>query len=165
MIFQKKIFEVDECLKIINLNKINTQLWYNDDRNYESQSIKYNEETNWIFERLQNFFEETTKQKITNVKKEIHFHTFKVGDWFGRHSDAKSFRIFSIGVLLNNDFEGGEFILYDKENVVLEKTIGNCYIFNVDIEHEITKVVEGNRFSIIWFIDYNQIKLKSNSII
>lgn len=70
-----------------------------------------------------------------------------------------------MGVLLNSDFDGGDFNIYIPQETMITKNVGNAYIFDVAYEHEITKITEGTRHSIIWFIQDNHIKIKPLSII
>jgi len=69
ILIQKILFTNDECKLIQNCYKNNKQVWNYLDRNYESESIQYTEETKWIFDKLKYFFESETKIKITNLKK------------------------------------------------------------------------------------------------
>jgi hypothetical protein len=160
MIHQKVLFTKDECKTIINLNKSKNQSWEYGDRLYESLLIQHNSETMWLFDRLKSFFEEITEIKMTNLKKDIHYHIFKTSSYFGLHSDDLENRIYSVGVLLNDNFVGGDFILYDKDELTLNKKIGNTYIFDVSIKHEVTKIMDGERYSIIWFIKNDNIKIE-----
>ena len=160
MIHQTVLFTKDECKTIINLNKSNSQSWEHRNRLYESLLIQYNSETMWLFDKLKLFFEDITEIKMPNLNKDIHYHIFKKDNYFGLHSDNLANRVYSMGVLLNDNFEGGDFILYDKDGVSLNKTIGNTYIFDVSIKHEITKIKDGERYSIIWFITNDNIKIE-----
>lgn len=165
MIIEKKIFTEDECTRIIKLVKKNSQNWDFDDRRYKSMLITHDEDSEWVFGRLTEFFEEATNYKIIELKKELHFHKYDENDWFGKHNDTRDRRLFSVGVLLNSDFEGGDFKIYTPQEVILGKNVGNTYIFNVTYEHEITKITQGIRYSLIWFIQDNNIKMKPISII
>ena len=165
MVIQNVIFSKEECDSIINLNKNNLQNWKKNDRDYESLSIFYNENTNWIFEKLKYFFEKQSGHTIINLKKEIHFHKYNQNDWFGKHNDNLNKRIFSVGVLLNENFDGGDFKLYDKTEIILDKKIGNSYIFNVDITHEILPITSGTRYSLIWFLQSDNIQISSKNLI
>ena len=166
MIVEKILFSKKECDKIIEIHKVNSQKWKNNDREYKSFSIILNEETEWIFSKMKIFFEEETKIVMENIKNEVHFHVFDTNDWFGIHNDTRDNRLFSLGVLLNDDFEGGEFNLYHQgKEIVLEKKVGNTYIFDVAISHEVKPVSKGIRYSLIWFIQNNHVKVKSNKFL
>ena len=165
LISQKVLFSKEECDLIINQKKTNHQNWTKNSRNYKSSTIVFNNETYWIFERLKTFFEEVTGNNIIKLKEEIHFHIFDTEDWFGIHNDTRDSRLFSVGVLLNNNFDGGDFKLYNPNEIVLNKTVGNSYIFDANISHEITPIEMGTRYSLIWFIQGNNIRTVPTKLI
>jgi hypothetical protein len=165
IIKQKILFSKEECDEIINLNKYNLQRWKASDRTYNSHAIDYNKNTIWIFDKLKDFFESETNIKINKIKEQIHFHTFTKGNWFGRHNDNRDNRLYSVGVLLNDDFICGDFKLFTPNEVTLNKQVGNSYIFDVRIEHEISPIMEGERYSLIWFLQNEHIKIKTNKLI
>lgn len=165
LINQKLLFNKEECDLIINLSKINFQNWNKLDRNYNSYAIQYNETTNWIFDKLKYFFETETDIQIKTIKKQIHFHTFKNGQWFGKHNDNRDNRIYAIGVLLNDNFKGGDFKLYNPNEIVLDKIAGNTYLFDVKIKHKITEVKNKDRYSLIWFLQNENLKLNNEKLL
>lgn len=163
MILKEKIlFSEKECQSIIwdETKNINNHS-YVSDRKYNSQPINYNEDTKWIFEKLSDFFQEETKLKITTIKNKIHFHKFVSGDWFGKHNDAIDNRVYAVGVLLNENFEGGDFKLYNPDEYTLNKSVGNAYIFESKIEHEITPILSGERYSLLWFLQKDNLITKT----
>jgi hypothetical protein len=165
LIKQKHFFNKEECDLILNLIKTNPQNWNFKDRNFNSTAIDYSIETSWLFDKLKSFVEIETDIQIRKIKKQIHFHTFKEGDWFAKHNDVRDGRLYAIGVLLNDDFEGGDFKLYNPNEIILDKVIGNTYIFDVRIEHEITPILQGERYSLLWFLQNEHIKIETNKLI
>jgi hypothetical protein len=165
MIVEKVLFSKKECDKIIEIHKVNSQKWKNYDREYKSFSIILNEETEWIFSRMKAFFEEESGIVMHTIKNEVHFHVFETNDWFGIHNDLRDNRLFSLGVLLNDDFEGGDFKLYNPNEIKLNKEKGNSYLFDVGISHEVTPIKNGVRYSLIWFIQNTNIKTIPNNLI
>jgi len=166
MILKEKIlFSKEECQSIMwNCNNKITE-WNLLDRKYESYQIDYNENTKWIFDKLKNFFEIETNLKIKKLKEKIHFHKFVKGDWFEKHNDIRDKRLYAIGVLLNETFEGGDFKLYNTDEYILNKETGNAYIFDVKIEHEITQILDGERYSLLWFLQNDNIKTEKNKLL
>jgi hypothetical protein len=165
LIKQKVLFSKEECSTIINYQKINHQNWKNNDRDYKSSTIVLNYETSWVFERLKNFFEEVSGCEMFNIKNEIHFHKYQTNDWFGVHNDTRDNRLYSVGVLLNEDFIGGDFKLYNPDEILLNKMCGNSYVFDVRVPHEVTLILSGIRYSLIWFIQNMNIKTITKKII
>jgi hypothetical protein len=165
MIKQKVIFSREECNTVIDYFKKESELWSSSDRKYQSAIIDFTVETEWLFTRLKQFFETEVEIGITNLKNYIHLHRYEKGEWFGKHRDTRESRMYAVGVCLNDEYEGGDFILYDKEACLLEKRAGNTYVFDVSTEHEITPIVEGERYSLIWFLENNNLKIKIKSLI
>jgi len=75
------------------------------------------------------------------------------GDFITEHTDENSCiseDTLSGNYLLNDEFEGGDFI-FDGEK--LEKEVGELTVYGRDILHEVTTVTSGIRYSIHIFID------------
>jgi len=165
LITQKILFNTNECNSIIDAVKSDEKYWKYTDRKYLSYSINLDQNTEWVFKRLVDFFETETDIKIKKLKNTIHFHKFNKGDWFDKHNDVRVSRLYAVGVLLNDNFEGGDFKLYNPNEIVLNKKIGNGYIFDVRINHEITPILYGVRYSLLWFLQNEHIKITTNKLI
>ena len=166
MILQQKIlFSKEECQSIISYNKTDITNWRMGDRKYNSQPINYSLDTKWLFDKLKDFVEKETNIEIRTIKKTIHFHKFSKGDWFGKHNDIRDGRIYAVGVLLNDNFEGGDFKLYNPNEIILDKVIGNTYLFDVRIDHKITPILDGERYSLLWFLQNEHVKIETNKLI
>ena len=166
MILKEKIlFNKEECESIISYNETHITNWRMGDRKYNSQPINYSLETKWLFDKLRNFVEGETNVRIRTIKKTIHFHKFTKGDWFGKHNDIRDDRVFAVGVLLNDGFEGGDFKLYDSSETIINKQTGNTYIFDVKIDHEITPILNGERYSLLWFLQNEHLEVKIDKLI
>ena len=113
LIKQTILFNKTECNMIINLIKTCPEGWEFNNRKYNSLIINYNENTKWLFDKLKDFFELETGFKIRKNKEQIHFHKFVKDDWFDKHNDLTANRVFAVGVLLNDNFDGGDFKLYN----------------------------------------------------
>ena len=166
MVSQKVIFTKSECNSIISILKQNEIKWKSNNRKFNSYDLNINLENKWIFDRLKQFFEIETNLKINKMKELIHFHKYITGDWFGVHNDDRDNRLYSVGLLLNDDFIGGDFNLYNPDEFILNKNTGNAYIFDVKIPHEITPILNGERYSLLWFLQKHHINFKNtNSLI
>jgi hypothetical protein len=159
------LFTEEECESIMSYNNSNITNWEMGDRKYDSLPINYSNETSWLFDKLRLFFEAESGIQIKTVKDKIHFHKFIKGDWFGKHDDNRNNRVYAVGVLLNDEFDGGDFLLYNPSMQKLNKKIGNTYLFDVRIEHEITPITNGERHSLLWFLESEHIKLKVNKLL
>jgi hypothetical protein len=72
-------------------------------------------------------------------------------------------QVLNIGVCLNDDYVGGDFILYGPKEI-LPKKAGVIYSFKNTREHEITKIESGNRYSLIIFLNKDNVETKINLI-
>ncbi len=166
MILKEKIlFSKEECDSIISYTETDITNWIMGDRKYHSHPITYSLETKWLFDKLKIFFEEQSNIQIKKNKEVIHFHKFVKGDWFGKHSDIRDNRVYAVGVLLNDAFDGGDFKIYNPTEIILNKIIGNTYLFDVRIQHEIELILEGERYSLLWFLQNEHIKIETNKLI
>lgn len=167
---QQKMFNKEECDKIINLTntieKENGKNKYGSgkiDVSFGEYKIEDNEDNNWFMDRIKIFVEETLKVKLNKLNNDNHILSYGINDGFDKHIDynpdnGPDVRIYTLGVLLNDEFEGGEFIFYDETEIQLKKEIGNCYIFDTKTQHEVKKITNGKRYALIIHIKNSEIK-------
>jgi len=133
-----------------------------DDRKYKFKTLS----DSYYVEKLLKWFEDKSGEKLKNYNYELILHTFNVGDYFSKHIDAINIhnknRAYVVGVPLNEDYKGGEYILYEPDEV-LSKVGGVPYYFKSNRMHEITKVESGVRKSALIFI-YHEDLQKTNLI-
>jgi hypothetical protein len=165
MIKEKILFTKEECEIIESYRDSSVTNWETNDRKYNSWPIICSPENEWIFNKLKRFVEDDSDIKIKSSKETIHFHKFTKGDWFDKHNDVRDGRIYAVGVLLNVDFTGGDFKLYNPSEYTISKETGNTYIFDVRIEHEITQILSGERHSLLWFLQKEHLDLKIDKLI
>jgi hypothetical protein len=152
------MFTRDECKSIIDLSlhlpiKSTDGEYKNDPSiNFTNWDIREDENTRWIYNRMLDFFSEKTGIQIETRPVGIGMLRYSVGDGFRRHSDTNfQGRAWNVGVNLNSEYEGGDFILYNPE-IILPKIPGEIYCFESSREHEIKKITKGTRWSLILFI-------------
>ena len=81
---------------------------------------------------------------------------YKEGEFYIQHTDSfkEQQRSLSCSIQLNEDYEGGEFALFDREMMIRTKP-GSVIVFpsNFMYPHEIMPVIKGTRYSIItWLV-------------
>ena len=163
MVVQKVLFDEYECDEILSLYKNNHKNWFMHDRKYNSYEIFREMKNDFFFKKLKLFFEDKTTYTLINFES-IYFHLFEKGDFFSVHNDKKNERVFGLGVLLNQNFIGGDFKFYLNEEFKIDKIAGNAYFFDVNHMHEITKITEGVRFSLLSFIHTYDLYKKPDKI-
>jgi predicted 2-oxoglutarate/Fe(II)-dependent dioxygenase YbiX len=60
-------------------------------------------------------------------------------------------RRWNLGIQLNDNYSGGEYICYDENNkeILLSKEVGNAIAYDATTLHEIKEIVDGERWSIV----------------
>ena len=109
------------------------------------------------------FIRKIINQDLFEINKEyfvsdwITFLIYKENDFFGLHKDdniqyGKSEKkiLYSGGYLLNDKFEGGEFLV---NNQKIQKNVGELFFFDRKAPHEVTKIESGIRYSLHFAIE------------
>ena len=166
MLNQKILFTKEECDIISQLkNKYKLNHYKSLDSNgvlYEPHNFKnkyylldYGEDVNWIIKRLCDYFEDVIKLHIYFRPTKLNLHNYKIGDEFDKHIDTGDpIKEWNIGIILNEDFEGGDYVLYDENDnpIVIDKKIGNVCIYQSQTFHQVTPITNGERWAIAMFL-------------
>lgn len=182
MFFEEKIFDNLEVKKILDMvNHYNdSQKYYQSEtlnnenrvefksknftKTYQTFVIPRDERTNWVFKKLRNWFEEKTNKKLLscNLENTIHSNVFSiqrytVGDKFNKHVDVnKTYpnnkRRFNLGILLNSEYKGGDYVLYYENNkeYIFNKEFGNAVGYDISYFHEVKEITDGERWSLVY---------------
>lgn len=179
MIWQERIFSEDECKKIIEYANVYTMIddKFNPDGkfvkngditidgnrlshrtsfSYNFYNIPNNDDTQWMFDKLINWFEYKSGVQINRNGKmmDTGLHHYTKGDKFKKHIDLSSLhpdRRYNLGIQLNNEYEGGEYVCWDNmgNEIIISKEIGTALAYHCKIEHEIKEISQGDRWSIV----------------
>lgn len=194
MVFQQKnLFTNEECLTIKSWSKKYTTLFQHpieiiektkngrfeffkniDGKNvirksYNVYDIPNNEETNWMFEKLYNWFTFVNNIQLNQYKNNIActLHCYKIGDKFNKHIDAineYSDRKWNIGIQLSDecDYVGGNYLWWDEKNKqnIFSKDVGTAISYSSLVPHEITEIIDGERWSIVIHITNHYLNKK-----
>ena len=168
-------FTKEECKKIIKLSDIldgviRDGLNANVERPSETISYTYynvysNLNTQWIFDRLYEYLDVEKNLKINNPLDVIHLHKYNEGNLFQKHRDIYyPNQVLDVGVCLNDDYEGGEFILFNPTET-LPKKEGYIYSFKNTQYHEVTEIKKGTRYSLIAFLYKDNLKNNNKNLL
>jgi predicted 2-oxoglutarate/Fe(II)-dependent dioxygenase YbiX len=136
---------------------------------YRNTRICYNKILNKKFE---NDIFKVVNSCITNYKKEFNYfgtgstmedtgynHLLYLGTENGEykfHTDHFDHfpRVLSISLILNDNYDGGDFLFFEKNTMKVEKLKGSAVVFpsNFCFPHAVTPVSNGDRHSIITWI-------------
>jgi PKHD-type hydroxylase len=168
----KEFLSMDECNKILNFSLKNLDLKPGKVMNnminekYRKSSISFaNYDT--IFPFLKIRLVEKISEKIKLKGYDINFDNapfqfteYKVGEYYNWHTDSSADgeyakRYCSVVIQLNNDYTGGDLqmkIDEKEDNITFENGIGNLFVFLSEINHRVTPVDSGIRYSLVsWF--------------
>ena len=168
---QKILFTAEECNSIINrYNNLPISCEVSRDNcSYTSICIDKTE-NRWILDRVITWIESELNCKIdwdsSTDEDEFYFQFYKKGDRFEKHDDNVYNRVYTTGILLNDDFGGGDFIVDTSpdSSELFENKIGNCYIIESMLKHEVTEITEGYRNIVIIFFKSSQIQFNQTTI-
>jgi Uncharacterized iron-regulated protein len=79
---------------------------------------------------------------------------YQKGQFIADHIDDREPRVLSMSIVLNDDYEGGEFRFWKKENVTIDVQAGCAIMFppNFMFPHEVLPITSGTRYAMItWF--------------
>jgi len=155
-------FSKEECDKIINLTleiegthrDVNSKTVERprEKISYTYYNIYRNESVKWVFDKITEYLLIDQNIEITKPFEVIHLHKYIAGNEFERHSDIYyPNQTLNVGVCLNDDYVGGDFVLY-KPTQIIPKIAGTIYSFKNTREHEVTKIESGIRYSLIIFL-------------
>ena len=179
-IWPKNTISPKDCQRLINLNKdawaeaiVITRKEDISSNDRKSDVVFVNDQ--WVYDLIWPFMESANEKagwkydivgaencQITRYTKDG-FYTWH-SDGLGSHNDVNTnsddkllfgnTRKLSMSILLNDDYEGGEFqmngTLGDEEKL---EGIGSLIIFPSFIWHQVTPVTKGTRYSLVtWFI-------------
>lgn len=146
-------------------------------KKYNVWDIPINEETIWFYDRIYTWFMLVSGVKID---KSIYFnnpnaahklHEYTIGDKFDLHIDKNENnldRIWNLGIQLNSNYKGGDYICYTENNepIYLSKEIGNVVAYTSEVPHEICEILDGIRYSLVIKIhSWELIKKEKKSIL
>ena len=165
----KNFLSEEECNSILNFSLENLSISkafvgkHNYDesiRNSEVGFYKYESEFPYLRDKILTEIHKNVEIKGYNIEFTEPFQFTKYGQnqFYNWHKDADSEldsynRYCSIVIQLNNEYEGGELELLEKNEIIqLEKNKGNLFIFLSSTTHRVKPVTEGTRYSLVnWF--------------
>lgn len=123
------------------------------------------------------YFYNRVKEYLTQIKEElvadeilVMLVHYKVGGYIHRHNDKNvdyPDRRYAICIQLSegDDYEGGDFFLYpDRYPEEFKRDLGNAIIFDNNLEHEVTRVKSGSRYSCVIFLDNKDVIVRKSAI-
>jgi len=169
--------EVDEvtCKRISNLGKTKWEKGTvtkrdDSDKDIRKSKIAWTTEQ-WIYDLVFKYMHAANKNSGWNFKidaaEPMQITKYDVGGYYGYHFDGDGYtkyntpqnnwmnekaRKLSMTIVLNDDYEGGEFKFFEEKTLIKEKT-GTVIVFPSYMVHRVNPVTKGTRYSlVVWFV-------------
>lgn len=166
-------FTTKECNSIIDYAKGNVLKHitnYADELKYLSVDYNYSgfileKETKWVFERLVNYLTPIFPNVQSHLITTINVHQFPKGGRFVKHIDIEREEDFYyiIGATISENFTGGKLLAYEPDEE-LASSVGELYGMWATRPHEVTEILSGNRWSMVCFLNRNQLGINKSII-
>lgn len=142
-----KLFSIEECGEIIEyLNNPNIS-WH---KTFKPSIFTHTTSTDlWFNLKIRDWISTQFKLKLEKHKQGFTTTCFKYykGGEFPEHidhvDDWGSYPLYNINIILNSDFEGGNFFL---NNIVYDTKVGYIYKYKSTEKHGVHKVTNGIRY-------------------
>lgn len=151
-----QLFSKDEC-KIILENILSNYKSGYVCRDFETDKSSYYKievtDKPWYYFRIKNWF--TNELNLGDNDGYMTLFFYKEGDRFPLHVDKipnTEFyydAVYNVNVMLNDDYEGGEFIL---DNVEYKQPPGMVYYYESTKPHGVKVVKSGIKYTLIYFV-------------
>jgi len=163
-----QLFTKEECAVIISytteLSKGAQAKRENRTTSFKSCQLKPNNENDWVFQRIYDFVEASLNINIIHQLDYLMINQYDLTDRFDKHKDFYfKDQIFNVLTQLNEEYDGGDFNLYEPD-FTLNKTTGATCIFENTRWHEVKPIISGERVSMIGFFLKGQLS-KNKSLI
>jgi PKHD-type hydroxylase len=164
----KKELSHEVCQKLINLGQGN---WNRAAAVNKSDYVRKSDivwiKEQWVYDLISPYMFSANEQagwkynitaaqdcQVTRYTKDG-FYNWHI-DGMGSHSEVQddgNTRKLSMSVILNSDYEGGDFEMRDLESKIPRLEKGSIIVFPSFLEHRVTPVTEGIRYSLVtWFV-------------
>lgn len=160
MFNQEIILTSEECQSIIDMNNgfSPSKVIYNDAKgktsNYRTSYDCWIRTSDTIRDLL---LPKLSKYNITSLPPHFNILKYEIGQEFKKHRDSglneqTTKRIKTLIIQLSDNYKGGELVIWDDDKIICDTTIGNMILFPSKLLHQAKPVLEGIRYSMVYFL-------------
>jgi predicted 2-oxoglutarate/Fe(II)-dependent dioxygenase YbiX len=95
----------------------------------------------------------TVNRYLIGERNELH------SDWTDIKNSRYNDRLITVNTILNDSFKGGDLIV---GNTIIQQKTGHTFYHNSKILHEVTEVTDGERYTLVCFINNKDIITKKH---
>ena len=160
-----RLFTKEECNDIIS-TLLNEYELVHYDKPYGNSSTKYNKVTidksYWFYDRIKDW---VNKELNIDTNSTLLFVKYNVGDRFLVHVDRVKESeyhcdfLWNVNIILNEGYEGGEFII---NNTHYKEPAGTIYYYSSDMLHSVSEITKGERYVFLYHVRERDIKEYEN---
>lgn len=176
MIIQSNLLTKEECDFVLNkfTNFETSSLYEYNTKRINTKYRSSKESTQKISEELYELLIKKLKKfEIVSLPDYIKVLKYEVGGEFKKHTDRgdnneTKHRYKTIIVQLSDEYsyEGGDLVVWDgKDEIFINKNIGNFVMFDSGLEHQAMPVTNGIRYVLVMWLSKNNIVNKLNYLI
>lgn len=155
-----------ECKMIIDFAKDKWQEGKTQSTSDKRKSDVVWSEEAWMYDIVKRYLPQSPWQVKLNVIEPLQITRYGVGEFYDFHYDGdgqtrinqpntrfhKRTRKLSMSIVLNDDFQGGEFEFFGN-NELIQPKLGSVLIFPSYMVHRVNLVTKGTRYSLVaWFL-------------
>ena len=149
------LFSKSECDKIISYateaGLKRQRKMENRNTSFDSVYVNPDDKNAWIFNKIYYYFEMELDMKIVLPLDKIMVNHYLIGDSFDMHRDLYfKKQIYTMMINLSIEYEGGEFELFEPY-LHIQKGIGSGCLFDNNRLHGVTKITNGDRWTMLAF--------------
>jgi len=171
MFNQEIILTPEECQSIIDMNHGFSRSKLITDENNYTNSYRTSYDC-WIrtSDTIRDLLlPKLSKYNIISLPSHSNILRYQVGQEFKRHRDqgdnqSTNERYKTLIIQLSDNYKGGEFIVWDDDKVICDTTIGNMILFPSKLLHQAKPVLEGVRYSMVYFLKMNNFNINKSII-
>lgn len=172
MLNQEKILTPKECQSIIDMNggfSRSALIAAGENKYTNSYRTSYESWTETSDTIRDLLLPKLSKYNITNLPSHFYILRYKVGQEFKKHRDqglnqSTNERYKTLIIQLSDNYKGGEFIVWDDDEMICDTTIGNMILFPSKLLHQAKPVLEGTRYSMVYFLKMNNFNINKSII-
>ena len=172
ILFEKVIFDENECLYLKNNHTDFVQSYYKAGINKKGYNIKKRnslvsyakiEKDNSMMQKIKNAFNSIGYELLLD-ELEVEVYKYNKGNFIKKHVDVDPFDTnrfcVCVGQLTNElNYTGGSFISHiENKGIKMSKEIGNFLIITPNTPHEVEVIESGERISLIIAIEFKDVK-------
>ena len=176
MIYQKVLFSKDECNRILNEHNtfVKSKIVHNSSLYKEDNLIRTSNESTipLSFELKTLLLNKLSFLGINSLPNYNKVLRYEKGQEFKKHQDTgsdsitiKRYKTLIIQLSDEIEYEGGELIIWDTNEIIADKHIGNFIMFDSSSYHQAKPILDGIRYVFVMWLEKQNLNNQKSHLI